>query len=58
VPDPRFADERAGIASIATSSGQNDAGLFELKLRDERYLSFEGAGAISSRQLRLNSDLP
>ena len=32
--------------SIATSSGQNDAGLFELNFRDERYLPFEGAGAI------------
>jgi hypothetical protein len=34
-------------AAIATSSAQNDSGLFELNFRDERYLPFEGAGAIS-----------
>jgi hypothetical protein len=28
--------------SIATSSGQNDAGVFQLDFRDERYLPFEG----------------
>lgn len=56
--DPRFVDERAGIQSIATSTGQNDAGLFELNFRDERYLPFEGAGAISSWHLKLNPDLP
>jgi len=33
--------------SIATSTGQNDAGVFELNFRDERYLPFEGAGVIS-----------
>jgi hypothetical protein len=34
--------------SIATSTGQNDGGLFELNFRDERYLPFEGAGAVDS----------
>ncbi|MGW0231443.1 Tc toxin subunit A-related protein [Actinopolymorpha singaporensis] len=57
-PDPRFVDERAGIQSIATSTGRNDAGLFELNFRDERYLPFEGAGAVSSWHLKLNADLP
>ena len=38
---------------IATSSAQNDAGLFQLEFRDERYLPFEGEGAVSSWQLRL-----
>jgi hypothetical protein len=33
--------------TIVTSSAQNDGGLFELNFRDERYLPFEGAGAIS-----------
>jgi hypothetical protein len=28
--------------SIATSSGQNDSGVFQLDFRDERYLPFEG----------------
>jgi hypothetical protein len=41
-------------ATIATSSGQNDAGLFEVNLRDERWLPFEGQGAISAWTLELN----
>ena len=41
------------IESIATSSGQNDSGVFELNFRDERYLPFERAGAISSWRLEL-----
>ncbi|RAX10178.1 insecticidal toxin complex protein TccB [Photorhabdus bodei] len=32
---------------VALSSGINDAGSFELRLEDERYLSFEGTGAVS-----------
>lgn len=39
--------------AIATSTGQNDSGLFELNFRDERYLPFEGAGAISSWEFEL-----
>lgn len=34
--------------TIATSHGQNDGGTFELNFRDERYLPFEGAGAVNS----------
>ena len=30
------------LQSIATSSGQNDSGVFQLDFRDERYLPFEG----------------
>jgi hypothetical protein len=33
------------LQSIVTSSGQNDAGLFEVNLKDERLLPFEGVGA-------------
>ena len=44
------------VQSIATSSGQNDGGLFELNFRDERYLPFEGAGAISRWRLTLPSE--
>lgn len=54
--DIRFVPKVAGIQSIATSRGQNDAGLFELNFQDERYLPFEGAGAISSWALELSSD--
>jgi Tc toxin complex TcA C-terminal TcB-binding domain/Neuraminidase-like domain/Salmonella virulence plasmid 28.1kDa A protein len=35
--------------TIATSHAQNDAGVFELNFRDERYLPFEGAGAVNSQ---------
>lgn len=56
--DQRFRDEIAAIQSIATSSAQNDHGMFELNFRDERYLPFEGAGAISTWQIKLNKDLP
>lgn len=51
--DPRFADNLGAIQSIATSGGQNDSGLFELNFRDERYLPFEGAGAISRWRIEL-----
>ena len=51
--DPRFSDSSGIVQSIATSSGQNDSGLFETNLRDERYLPFEGSGAISSWGLEL-----
>jgi hypothetical protein len=42
--------------SIATSSGQNDSGVFELNFRDERYLPFEGAGVISRWRFKLPKD--
>src|SRR5207247_895296 len=45
--DVRFTKNLVGVQSIVTSGGQNDSGLFETNLRDERYLPFEGAGAIS-----------
>ena len=51
--DPRFRDGIGAIQSMVTSSAQNDSGLFELNLRDERYLPFEGAGAISSWRIDL-----
>lgn len=44
----------AATASISTSHGQNDAGLFDLNLRDERWLPFEGQGAISTWTLELD----
>lgn len=51
--DPRFVTNFGAIQSIATSHGQNDNGLFELNFRDERYLPFEGAGAVSRWQIEL-----
>ena len=51
--DERFVHDLVGSQSIATSSGQQDAGLFELNFGDERYLPFEGAGAVSRWRLEL-----
>ncbi|MFB2833324.1 neuraminidase-like domain-containing protein [Floridanema evergladense] len=52
--DARFHLNFAATQSIATSNAQNDSGLFELNFRDERYLPFEGAGAISTWRLELS----
>ncbi|MEV6596689.1 hypothetical protein AB0M36_07450 [Actinoplanes sp. NPDC051346] len=51
--DGRFRDYFSANQSIVTSSGQNDSGLFEPSVRDERLLPFEGAGAVSSWKLEL-----
>ncbi|HKV07043.1 MAG TPA: insecticidal toxin protein [Thermoanaerobaculia bacterium] len=51
--DDRFSDSFGSLQSIVTSSAQNDSGLFETNLRDERYLPFEGAGVVSEWQLEL-----
>lgn len=56
--DTRFRDFNGAIQSIVTSTAQNDSGLFETNLRDERYLPFEGAGAISSWRLEIPNDIP
>jgi len=40
-------------SSVAMSTGQGDAGVFELNFRDERYMPFEGAGAVSTWRLEL-----
>ena len=48
-----FIQYRAAVNSVVTSSSQSDSGLFEANLRDERYLPFEGAGAISSWSFEL-----
>lgn len=51
--DDRFNFNFAAQQSIATSHAQSDSGVFELNFRDERYLPFEGAGAISEWQIEL-----
>ncbi len=55
VEDSRFRDGVGATQSMATSSAQNDSGLFELTLRDERYLPFEGAGVVSSWRISLGT---
>lgn len=57
IDDTRFVTNIGSIQAIATSSGREDSGMFELNLRDERYLPFEGAGAISRWRLELSSDV-
>jgi hypothetical protein len=56
--DPRFRDAAGAIQSIAISTAQNDDGLFEMSFRDERYLPFEGSGAISQWHLQLPAPYP
>jgi len=46
--DPRFRYNVGAIQSIELSRGQDDAGLFNLNLDDERYLPFEGSGVIGT----------
>jgi hypothetical protein len=51
--DMRFSDSAGTIQSIVTSTAQNDTGLFEPNMRDERYLPFEGQGVVSTWRLEL-----
>lgn len=51
--DSRFSDHFGSLQAIVTSTGQNDSGMFETNLRDERYLPFEGSGVVSEWQLEL-----
>ena len=44
---------KSRTTSIATSTAQNDAGVFQLNFRDDRYMPFEGAGTISAWKLSL-----
>jgi hypothetical protein len=54
--DERFVTDFAPIQAIVTSTGQNDNGLFDAGLNDERYLPFEGAGAASRWRIELDPD--
>ena len=56
IDDDRFRSSNVPVTSIATSTAQNDAGVFELNFRDERYLPFEGSGAISDWQIELSTE--
>lgn len=51
--DCRIVSMYAATEAIATSSGQNDSGMFELNFRDERYLPFEFSGAVSCWRIEL-----
>jgi hypothetical protein len=55
--DPRFVDFSGAVQSVVTSSATSDSGMFETNLRDDRFLPFENAGAISTWNLSL-PDIP
>jgi hypothetical protein len=55
--DNRFVDYFSSTDTIVTSSGTNDSGMFETNLRDERFLPFEGAGAVCTLTLSLPDQL-
>jgi hypothetical protein len=48
-------NRQPNTTSITASTAINDAGVFDFNFRDERYLPFEGAGAISVWNLELPS---
>jgi hypothetical protein len=54
--DLRFRESHVRAKAIATSSGVNDAGLFEFNYLDQRYFPFEGAGVISTWQIELTRE--
>ena len=51
--ETRFTYNAGAVESIATSTAVDDGGLFELSFRDERYLPFEGTGAVATWQLTM-----
>jgi hypothetical protein len=46
--DPRFTYNVGTMQSAATSTCQDDSGLFEVNFHDERYLPFKATGTIST----------
>ena len=54
--DAHFITNYAATQAIATSTGLNDNGMFEVNFRDEKYLPFEGAGLISSWEISMPLD--
>ncbi len=51
--DPRIVKLYGAKEAIATSSGQNDAGMFEVRFGDERYLPFEYLGAVNCSRIEI-----
>jgi hypothetical protein len=56
IEDTNFIHNLIGMQSVATSQAQGDSGMFELNFRDDRYLPFEGAGAVSTWRLELPTE--
>jgi Tc toxin complex TcA C-terminal TcB-binding domain len=51
--DPRIVRQYGAHEAIATSTAQNDSGLFELNFNDQKYLPFEYMGAVSRWRIEL-----
>jgi hypothetical protein len=51
--DPRWVSQNGALEAIATSSGLDDSGLFQVSFDDERYLPFEFRGAVSHWRIEL-----
>jgi Tc toxin complex TcA C-terminal TcB-binding domain/Protein of unknown function (DUF2934) len=54
--DPRAVRQYAACEAIATSSGKNDCGMFELNFNEERYLHFEYRGAASHWRIEMRRE--
>ena len=52
--DARFLMNIVPVQAIATSRPNADPGVFQLRFDDDRYLPFEGAGAVSSWRIDLH----
>ncbi|WP_415920091.1 neuraminidase-like domain-containing protein [Tateyamaria sp. SN6-1] len=51
--DARFHKSMTPQSMVATSHGRSDSGMFMLNFEDERFLPFEGAGAVSEWSLEM-----
>lgn len=51
--DENYRSDHLAVEAITASTAQNDSGRFQLDSRDEKYLPFEGAGAISRWRIEL-----
>jgi hypothetical protein len=51
--EENYRPDHLAVEAIAASTGLNDSGRFQLDLRDEKYLPFEGAGVMSRWRIEL-----
>jgi hypothetical protein len=51
--DPRWVSQNGALEAVATSTGLDDAGLFQVSFQDERYLPFEFHGAVSHWRIEM-----
>jgi hypothetical protein len=56
IRDRRIVRSSSCMEAIASSTGINDSGMFEVNFHDERYLPFEFAGAVSDWRIELQRE--